>query len=259
LSIDTVHHERDNERMEIGKEARAVFDSMREGILIIDKQGVILFANKPYTRFVNKERGEANLDARIEGNRLHDLRPNARLLSVVKTGRAMMHTPRKEEKDLYFVNMYPVLVDGKVEAGLSVVTFVEDAGAFRTELENYENRARQVIRRINNASGARHTFDSIVARDPVSIESKALALKIARADATVLLQSESGTGKELYAQAIHNASPRSSNVFVAVNCANFSAEMLESELFGYEEGSFTGAKKGGTIGLMEAANHGTVF
>lgn len=75
----------------------------------------------------------------------------------------------------------------------------------------------------------------------------------------MLLESESGTGKELYAQSIHNASPRRDGIFVAINCANFNANMLESELFGYVEGAFTGAKKGGKIGLFEAAAGGTLF
>ena len=82
---------------------------------------------------------------------------------------------------------------------------------------------------------------------------------MAATDAAVLLESESGTGKELYAQAIHNASPRREGVFVAINCASFNANMLESELFGYVEGAFTGAKRGGKIGLFEAAAGGTLF
>ena len=75
----------------------------------------------------------------------------------------------------------------------------------------------------------------------------------------MLLFGESGTGKELYAQAIHNASMRSGNSFIAVNCAAFQKELLESELFGYEDGAFTGARKGGKMGLFEAADRGTIF
>ncbi|MFQ7855581.1 MAG: sigma 54-interacting transcriptional regulator [Flavonifractor plautii] len=96
-------------------------------------------------------------------------------------------------------------------------------------------------------------------RSPRSAACRELASRLAQTDVTVLLQSESGTGKELYAQAIHNASPRSAGVFVAINCANFNANMLESELFGYTEGAFTGAKRGGKIGLFEAAAGGTLF
>lgn len=122
-----------------------------------------------------------------------------------------------------------------------------------------EARSRQVLRSINRANGARYTFDDIVAVSPAAVQAKELAQKIAATDATVLLASESGTGKELYAQAIHNASPRQEGVFVAINCSNFNAQLLDSELFGYAEGAFTGARKGGKVGLFEAADGGTLF
>ena len=140
-----------------------------------------------------------------------------------------------------------------------MVTFLDDAYRAREELEAMEARSKQVLHRINKANGARYTFDDIVAESPAGAQTKALAEKIAATDATVLLESESGTGKELYAQAIHNASLRREGVFVAINCANFNPNMLESELFGYVEGAFTGAKKGGKLGLFEAAAGGTLF
>ena len=88
---------------------------------------------------------------------------------------------------------------------------------------------------------------------------KALAEKIAATDATVLLESESGTRQELYAQAIHNASPRPPGVFVPINCANFNANLLEPELFGYTEGAFTGPKRGAKTGLLQPAADRTTF
>ena len=165
----------------------------------------------------------------------------------------------EKQDEIYFVNMYPIFQDGEMVGGLSVVTFLKDAYAFQTELEQYEKRNKQVLHRVNKANSARYTFDSIVAVGENVQAVKALAQKAAETDATVLLASESGTGKELYAQAIHNASARKNEVFVAINCANFNANTLESELFGYVEGAFTGAKKGGKIGLFEAANGGTLF
>lgn len=155
--------------------------------------------------------------------------------------------------------MYPVFLDGAIAGGLSVVTFIRDAYDFRTELEAYEKRNKQVLHRVNRANSARYTFDSIVAVGENVRSVKTLAQRAAATDAAVLLASESGTGKELYAQAIHNASLRSREVFVAINCANFNANILESELFGYVEGAFTGARRGGKIGLFEAASGGTIF
>lgn len=243
--------------MELNRDAKLAFDAMREGITIIDTQGRIVFGNKAYRDFLNKEAG-GDIGP-IEGYVLRDLRPGARLPDVLEAGKPILHITRKEIEDFYFVNMYPIYRDGVLAGGISVVTFLEDAYQAREELEAMEARSRQVLRSINRANGARYTFEDIVASVPVSLQVKELARRIAGTDATVLLESESGTGKELYAQAIHNASPRQEGVFVAINCSNFNANILESELFGYAEGAFTGAKRGGKIGLFEAADGGTLF
>ncbi|NCB64172.1 MAG: PAS domain-containing protein, partial [Clostridia bacterium] len=242
--------------MRLDDAARAVFNAMTEGVLIIDTEGKIVFGNDAYRRFLLSESCGSH---DIEGRLLRELRPGARLPEVLETRRPILHAPRQEVDDIYFVNMYPVFENGVLTGGISVVTFIRDAYDFRAELEEYEKHSCQVLRRINKANSAHYTFDSIVASTPEALAIKSLAQKIAATDATVLLESESGTGKELYAQAVHNASPRSDSVFVAINCANFNPSILESELFGYVEGAFTGAKKGGKLGLFEAASGGTLF
>ena len=243
--------------MELNPAARAVFDAMSEGITIIDTDGIIVFGNRAYRNFLNKEAG-GDIGP-IEGYRLRDLRPGARLPDVLEKGKPILHQTRQEIQDFYFVNMYPIYEGERLIGGISVVTFLEDAYRARQELDAMEAKSQQVLRRLNKANGARYTFDDIVAVSPSVAAVKALAEKIAATDATVLLESESGTGKELYAQAIHNASPRRDGVFVAINCSNFNADLLESELFGYAEGAFTGAKRGGKLGLFEAAAGGTLF
>ena len=216
-----------------------------------------VFGNRAYREFLNKEAG-GDIGP-IEGCKLRELRPGARLPGVLEVGKPILHITRQEIQDFYFVNMYPIYEDGELKGGVSVVTFLEDAYQAKEELEAAEARSKQVLRRLNRANGARYTFDDIVAVSPEAMQVKELAQRIAATDATVLLESESGTGKELYAQAIHNAGARSAGVFVAINCANFNANMLESELFGYAEGAFTGAKRGGKMGLFEAAAGGTLF
>ena len=243
--------------MYLSDDARAVFEAMREGITIIDTEGRIVFGNRAYREFLNKEAG-GDIGP-IEGYKLRELRPGARLPGVLEAGKPIVHITRQEIQDFYFVNMYPIYEDGELKGGVSVVTFLEDAYQAKEELEAAEARSKQVLRRLNKANGARYTFDDIVAVSPEAMRVKELAQRIAATEATVLLESESGTGKELYAQAIHNAGARSAGVFVAINCANFNANMLESELFGYAEGAFTGAKRGGKMGLFEAAAGGTLF
>lgn len=106
---------------------------------------------------------------------------------------------------------------------------------------------------------AKYSFKDICGKSAETLQTIHLAKKMARTDSSIIITGESGSGKELFAHAIHKASTRSDGPFVAINCAALPVNLLESELFGYEEGSFTGAKKGGKIGLFEMANNGTVF
>lgn len=106
---------------------------------------------------------------------------------------------------------------------------------------------------------AKYQFGDILHRSEKMKQSVAMAKKVAQTDYTILITGATGTGKELFAQAIHNASLRKNEPFVAVNCAALPESILESELFGYEEGAFTGAKRGGKPGLFESANNGTIF
>jgi len=116
-------------------------------------------------------------------------------------------------------------------------------------------QAKQIIRNLE----AKYTFDDIVGSSEILLNAVEKAKIAAETPATVIIRGESGTGKELFAHAIHNASNRRYAQFVRVNCAAISENLLESELFGYEEGAFTGASKGGKVGLFEKANGGTIF
>lgn len=111
----------------------------------------------------------------------------------------------------------------------------------------------------NMGHTARYTFDDIISISPIMERTKKLAEKMAATRSSVLITGESGTGKELIAQAIHNASERKNEPFIALNCAALPENLLESELFGYEDGAFTGARKGGKPGLFESADKGTLF
>ena len=126
-----------------------------------------------------------------------------------------------------------------------------------SEIHRLEESVRRRLYQEQNI--ARYTFDNFVGRSPALLKTISLAKKMAKSNSTVFIQGESGTGKELLAQSIHNASMRSSGPFVAINFAALSETLLESELFGYVEGSFTGAKRGGAPGLFEAAHKGTLF
>ncbi len=120
-------------------------------------------------------------------------------------------------------------------------------------LRNEVARLRGEVRRL-------HQVDHLIGKDPLFLEAQLLAIKSAQSrDACILLQGESGAGKELFARLIHSGSPRAAYPFVALNCAAFSADIVESELFGYETGAFTGARTEGKQGLLEVADGGTLF
>jgi transcriptional regulator with PAS, ATPase and Fis domain len=151
---------------------------------------------------------------------------------------------------LYLTNKYQLKVKDEIIGG--VITLKE-----YKEIEKIDLKFRQGIRKRGYIS--RYTFDDIIGNSPLLLETLDLARMFAQSDSSVLIQGESGTGKELIAQAIHNASRLKGKPFVAFNCAAIPDALIESELFGYEEGAFTGAKKNGKPGLFELAHKGTIF
>ena len=241
--------------MNVSESVKAILNAVKEGILIIDKEERVVFANEAYLQFLETE---GNL---IEGTDLRSFRPNARLPQVVATGKEQRHIARKEKtsEQAYFVNMYPIFENGEIIGGISVIVFLDDAYDTKKVLEEYERYQQDVKDRIYEIQRRKNSFDEIIAVSPNSVAVKELAKRIAATEATVLLQSESGTGKEVYARAICNASRRNKETFLAVNCASVNSSLLESELFGYVGGAFTGAEKKGKIGVFEAARGGTVF
>ena len=243
--------------MVLSDSAKAIFNSMHEGINIIDTEEVIVFANTAYRNFVAAENG---IDPdKIEGCRLRDLRPGARLPSVLNSGEPILQLERKEGDTSYFVNMYPIREYGLITGAISVVTFMDEASSLRQKIDEVERRNRQILHQVNASDTASVTFDLIVSRAAKSRACKEFANKIAQIKAPVLLMSESGTGKGVYAKAIHNASGRRTEPFASINCALFDSAVLETKLFGSLGSSVQGALRTSQMGLVEAVNGGTLF
>lgn len=148
------------------------------------------------------------------------------------------------------VSLQPVFRSGRLMGAFCILQ------RFRDEEKRQQKMRRQIL---GKGHTTKYTFDSIVGQSQSILTAKALARKMAASSAAILISGESGTGKELFAHAIHAASARRKEPFVAINCAAIPDSLLESQLFGYEEGSFTGAKKGGHMGFFEAARSGTLF
>lgn len=234
---------------EIQTMLQAIINSSDEAISVVDEDGRGILINPAYTRITGLREeqviGQPATADISEGESMH--------MQVLKTrrpvrGTAMRVGPNKKE---VVVNVAPIIVDGILKGSVGVIHDMSEIQNLNREL----SRARQIIRTLE----AKYSFEDIIGRTEemtIPIEQAKLG---AKTPATVLLRGESGTGKELFAHAIHNASDRKFNKFIRVNCAAISESLLESELFGYEEGAFSGAKRGGKRGFFEEANNGSIF
>ncbi|WP_238917419.1 sigma 54-interacting transcriptional regulator [Clostridium sp. YIM B02555] len=239
--------------MKFGELNSSIFDSLYDGVLIADKDNNVVYVNPAYTRITKVEAKD------IIGRKIGDVRIGSRLPEVIRSGEKLLGIKRSVNNVEYFVNMVPVFEDGEVVAGISILNEINDIYKLMEELNNSKRIIKDLKKKIKANDKAKYTFDSIIGEDAKTEELKKFGRKIAKKKVNILITGESGTGKELLAQAIHNGSDRRDEPFIAINCATFEANFLESELFGYEEGAFTGAKKGGKMGLFQKAEGGTIF
>ncbi|MFH2131144.1 MAG: sigma 54-interacting transcriptional regulator, partial [bacterium] len=223
-----------------------VLEIIDDGIAIIDTQNTIVHCNKNLCNILNLREqnlkhiniAELNLKSSFFKKIFSLGVVENRLVELDKTGKKLVVT--KREIQFHDKNFGHVII-------------IKDV----TQIENLESQLREQLSRRGHI--ARYHFDEIIGQSPVMVECIAKARKIASKDATVLISGDTGTGKELFAQSIHNHSARKNRPFIAINCAALPSNLLESELFGYEDGAFTGAKKGGKRGLFELAHTGTLF
>lgn len=234
---------------EIQTMLQAIIHSSDDAISVVDEEGRGILINPAYTRLTGLTQEEvigkpATADI-SEGESMH--------MKVLQTRRAVRGVPMRvgPHKREVIVNVAPIIVTGKLKGSVGVIHDMSEMKSLSREL----NRARQLIRKLE----AKYTFEDIIGKSDEMMLAIEQAKLGAKTPATVLLRGESGTGKELFAHAIHNASDRKYNKFIRVNCAAISESLLESELFGYEEGAFSGAIRGGKRGLFEEANNGSIF
>ena len=226
-----------------------IIESTQDVISVSDKEGRIILVNPAYTRLIGLKREDVlgkpvTIDiSKGESMQLH----------VMRTLEPICDVPLKagpEGKDV-LVSAAPILVNGELKGSVAVAHGMSKI----KQLTETFGQIKSLVHQIQS----RYTFADIVAERPVKLKKLELARRAAATPVTVLLTGESGTGKELFAHAIHHASQRKNAPFIRVNCAAIPESLLESELFGYEDGTFTGARKGGKKGLFEEANGGTIF
>lgn len=233
-------------RIEEAKRERIgnILHSLAEGVVAVDMAGRVQTLNPAMERLL-----DVSADWALN-QPLKQLAPELSLDSVLATGSAALEQVQQLAGRTLVVNRMPIVEQG-AQTG-AVLTFLDASNIQRADrkLRN-QSRTSQFL--------ARYRFGDILGDSRAIRDCIQLAQVFARTDSTVLIGGESGTGKELFAQGIHNASRRADGPFVAINCASFPETLLESELFGYEEGAFTGGRKGGKPGLIEAAHTGTLF
>lgn len=230
-----------------------ILNAIHNGIMVVDKANTVTFINSAYTRLT----GVTPED--MLGRNLCEARPSAKLPQAVFSGKTMYGIHRKVGKVEYIVDCHPIIVRGVISGGVSILRDITELQNLVERLRKYRTTVNTLTGRVKEGHKAKYTFADIIGESPLLLNAKKLAAKVANSDINVLIMGESGTGKELFAHAIHNESQRRQDAFVVVNCASIPKNLLESELFGYEAGAFTGASKSGKAGLLEIAGSGTLF
>ena len=233
----------------------SLLDNAYESLILVDAQGIVRFMSQ-------SNEGYSDISVKNSlGRHIQEIRPDTKMTRVLETGRAEIGRSMLVNKNKRIVARIPLFKDNRLIGVMGKMMFTspdklkqlyERIDCLKNQIDYYKDVLHQ-------SYATQYTFDNIIGNSKAILKCKALARKAAQSDASVLITGESGTGKELFAHAIHQISQRSKSNFVRVNCASIPSELIESELFGYEAGAFTGASKKGKAGKFELANHGTIF
>jgi len=226
-----------------------------DGAVIVDEKGHIVIITEDYAELCGVDPKAAI------GKHILEYFPKSRMIEVLTTGKPIFAELWEAGNEIVWVTRVPIVADGRIigAAAVSVFRYMDEAKRFAKRVKNLDTELEYYKSQVRKLSGARYSFDAIVGTSAALSVAKANAQQMARNRAPVLIVGETGTGKELFAHAIHQASPRRDRPFIRVNCASIPDNLSESELFGYEEGAFTGARKGGRAGKFELAHGGTIF
>lgn len=234
----------------------ALLDNPYESQVLVDRNGIVRFMSSRARPFY------AGADNGVVGRHVGELNPDTELPRVLQTGRAEIGRLFRLGERERFVARIPLKDrDGNVVGAVGKLLFwhPEKIREMARQLEVLEERLNYYQRELDQIYRSRYSLERIIGQSPPILEAKRVAMQAASSDLPVLLIGETGTGKEIFAQAIHRLSPRRNRPMVRVNCAAIPQELFESELFGYERGAFTGAMKDGKPGKFELADGGTIF
>lgn len=227
------------------EEIRTVLDYSSDGFIAIDRQNKITLINEAGSKLLKCNSAEAI------GCSLRSIAPKiANLSSALESSEKHMDDIVTLGNTTVLYSRIPLVYDNDIIGAMATMKDIKKV---------YEDESKIRYKQYTSGLYAKFHFEDILGCSNELLKTKQIAQSFAKSSSSVLIISESGTGKEMFAQSIHNASSRGAGPFVAVNCASLTTSILESELFGYVEGAFTGAKKGGKTGVFELARGGTIF
>ncbi|BBW96348.1 sigma-54-dependent Fis family transcriptional regulator [Geobacillus icigianus] len=249
------------ETQRLAETMKTVLDAAYEGVVVVDGDGVVREINRAYCQFLGIRREDAI------GKHVTEVIENTRLHICVQSGIPERGYIQKIYGQPMVVHRIPIWRDGKVIGAIGMLIFQGVSEVYEI-FRRLQELSREASRKEKNgtaapkqeaATSAAVGVERIISRHPTIVAVKQMIRRAARVPSTVLITGESGTGKEVAARAIHEAGPRADGPFVSINCAAIPEALLEAELFGYEDGAFTGARKGGKPGKFQLAHGGTLF
>ncbi len=235
--------------------APEIFDAMHDAIIIINAETMIVYTNHAYSELIGVPIWK------ILGKSMTVVEPTSKCLRVLRGAEPYVNERiRIESVDMEVIATITPIYDGEKKVGVvSVFRSIDETIELSRKVERMEYMNRYLKNELDLKAKLPRAFHAIIGKNGRLTEVLAKAAKVATTNVNVLIRGENGTGKEGLANAIHNASDRRKNPMIRVNCAAIPEPLLESELFGYAAGAFTGAKKTGKIGKFELADKGTIF
>lgn len=236
--------------MKLENHLLSILESLHDAVIVVLKDGTVSYVNQAYTENFQVPK------VKIEDKKLDEIEETSRILEVIKTGEPLIN-------DCSYVyslgkhvcaNITPLMDQGEMLGAVTIMKDISEVTNLENQLNEYIKYSQELEKKLDQKN-----FLLLQSDEPKMKTAVSLVKKVASTTATILLKGESGVGKEVFARAIHEASARHDKSFVAINIASVPDSLFESELFGHEEGAFTGAKKGGKRGLLESAQHGTLF
>jgi len=253
--FEAVASERTAERLaRVEATLAAVLDATEDAVCVVDGEDRVTAWNRKAEQLWNIKAAD------ILGRNINDFFSNVMVTRVSRDRRVVRgqyHQPLPGTHVL--INAVPVSVEGAVVGAVSAEKDITEIVHLNRELTKASLEVRQLQEAVSQGTRTTDAFRHLLGHHPRMREVIALAARAAPTDATVLIRGESGTGKEILARGVHDASRRAGKPFIVINCGAIPGDLFESELFGYEEGAFTGASRGGKPGLLELADGGTLF